>query len=329
MAVRIGIIGLGVMGAAHLRMLDAKVPGAQVVAVSDVDVARARQIAGDGAEVLPVPLALIRSDGVDAVLIASSDATHADFVLACLEAGKPVLCEKPLAPTAAASLLVTRAEAAIGRRLVQVGFMRRFDPRYTALKRGLDDGRIGSPLLVHCAHRNASVPPSYTEEMLITSSAMHEFDVVRWLTGEEIVSATVFTPRPTSRAADGMRDPQLVVLETQGGVVVDVDVFANAGYGYDIRCELVGETGTLALEPAVTPGFLERFADAYAAELRDWVEALGDGRPTGPSAWDGYAATVVCDAGVEALEGRRVEVSLRDRPELYRAAGTVSPTGTD
>src|SRR4051812_11800735 len=136
MGVGIGIIGLGVMGAGHLRTL-AGVPGAEVVAVSDVDLARAQAAAGDGVEVHRDPRALIRSDAVEAVLVVSSDATHAEFVLACLEAGKPVLCEKPLAPNAAASLAVAEAEVSQGRKLVQVGFMRRFDPGYGKLKRAL------------------------------------------------------------------------------------------------------------------------------------------------------------------------------------------------
>jgi myo-inositol 2-dehydrogenase / D-chiro-inositol 1-dehydrogenase len=318
MALRVGVVGLGVMGTSHLRTLVADVPRAQVAAVCDVDVDRARLVAGEGVCLHVDPIALIRSEEVDAVLIASSDATHADLVLACIDAGKPVLCEKPLATTAAASLAVTEAEAALGRRLVQVGFMRRFDPRYAAVKRELDDGVVGRPLLVHCAHRNAAVPPTYTSDMLITSSGTHEFDVVRWLTGEEIVAATVLTPRATSRAVDGMRDPQLLILKTEGGVLVDVEVFVNAAYGYDIRCELVGETGTLTLEPAVTPGFLERFADAYRHELIDWVDAVADGGPRGPTAWDGYAASAVADACLESLaSGRTVDVRLAERPALY------------
>jgi myo-inositol 2-dehydrogenase/D-chiro-inositol 1-dehydrogenase len=318
MALGIGIIGLGVMGAGHLRTLG-KVPDASVVAVSDVDLARARALAGKGVEVHPDPRELILSDAVDAVLVVSSDATHADFVLACLEAGKPVLCEKPLAPTAAESLAVAEAEAAVGRRLVQVGFMRRFDPGYVEVKRALDEGRVGAPLMLHCAHRNASVPPTYTTDMLVTSSGTHEIDVARWLTGEEIVGVRVLSPRVTSRARDGVLDPQVLILETESGVLVDVEVFANAGYGYDIRCELVGETGTVELETAVAPGFLERFADAYLAELTDWVSAVSNGGPRGPTAWDGYAASAVADACLESLAQRRpVAVELASRPALYR-----------
>jgi myo-inositol 2-dehydrogenase / D-chiro-inositol 1-dehydrogenase len=318
MPVGVGVIGLGAMGAAHLRTLVGDVPQADVRAVCDVDVARARMVAGDRVRLHEDPIAVIRSDEVEAVVIASSDATHADLVLACLDAGKAVLCEKPLATTAAASLAIAAAEAALGRRLVQVGFMRRFDPRYRAVKRGLDEGHVGRPLMLHCAHRNAAVPPTYTSDMLITSSGTHEFDITRWLTGEEIVGVTALAPRATSRAADGMQDPQFLILETEAGVLVDVEVFANAGYGYDIRCELVGETGTLTLEPAVTPGFLERFADAYRLELTDWADAVADGGPRGPTAWDGYAAGAVADACLESLaSGRPVAVELADRPALY------------
>jgi myo-inositol 2-dehydrogenase/D-chiro-inositol 1-dehydrogenase len=233
-------------------------------------------------------------------------------------AGKPVLCEKPLATSGDAGLRVAEAEAALGRRLVQVGFMRRFDPGFAAVKRELDDGNVGAPLMVHCAHRNARVPPTYTSEMLITSSMTHEIDVARWLIGDEVGSTTVYTPRPTSRAAGGIRDPQFVILEMEGGVLVDVEVFVNTGYGYDIRCELVGEAGTITVPPEVAPGFLERFTSAYRQELQDWVGALSGGAPTGPSAWDGYAASAVADACLESLaSGRPADVRLAPRPALY------------
>jgi myo-inositol 2-dehydrogenase / D-chiro-inositol 1-dehydrogenase len=317
---RVGIIGAGVMGAAHLRTIAGEVAGADVVAVSDADPARARAAAaaGTGIRVLGDAYELIRSAEVNAVVIASSDATHEAFALACLAADKPVLCEKPLATTGAACLRVVEAEVALGRRLVQVGFMRRFDAGYARVKRELDEGNVGSPLLVHCAHRNARVPPGYTSEMMITSSATHEIDVARWLTGDEVASVSVYSPRPTSRAADGMQDPQFVVLEMQSGVLVDVEVFVNAGYGYDIRCELVGEAGTVALPPTVAPSFLERFTSAYRNELQDWVRGLRNGAPSGPSAWDGYAASAVADACLESLgSGRPAGVHLAPRPGLY------------
>ena len=318
MAVAIGVIGTGVMGAEHARRLAAEVTGAEVTAVADADIARAvATAAAAGGRAHADALELIRSDDVQAVVIASSDATHADFALACLAEGKPVLCEKPLATTAEASLLVAEAEAAAGRRLLQVGFMRRFDPAYTAMKGELDGGGLGDPLLVHCAHRNASVPPTYTSEMLITSSLTHEIDVIRWLTGDEIATVTVLAPRSSSRAG-GIRDPQFVVLETVGGVLIDVEVFVNAGYGYDIRCEVVGETGTVRLDEQVEPDFRARFATAYRRELEAWVGAVTNGPGRGPSAWDGYVANAVADACLESLaSGVRATVLLEERPSLY------------
>jgi len=298
---RIGAIGTGAIGASHVRMLDEAVDGATVVAVADVDTGRANAVAGAGRRVFADGRELIASDDVEAVVIAAPDRAHEDLLHACLAAGKPALCEKPLTTSAAASLGVADAEASLGRRLVSVGFMRRFDPAYLEVKRGLDEDAIGGVLLIHCAHRNPSVPRGFGPEMLITSSLSHEIDVVRWLTGEEVVRVTVLAGRPTSRAATPTRDPLLVILETERGVLVDVEVFGNAGYGYDIRCELVGEAGTLTLASQLAPGFLERFADAYRRELQAWVDGLNGPRPGCASAWDGYAADAVADACVESL----------------------------
>jgi myo-inositol 2-dehydrogenase/D-chiro-inositol 1-dehydrogenase len=320
MSVGIGVIGAGMMGADHVRTLTGAVEGAHVAAVSDADPARAAVAARDGAgtRVIDDPHALIADAAVDAVVVASFDTTHEEFVLACLAAGKPVLCEKPLATSADACLRIVEAELAVGRRLVHLGFMRRYDPAYGAVKARVDDGGLGAVLLIHCAHRNAAAPPSYTSEMLITSSAVHEIDVVRWLLGEEIVAATVRAPRPTSQAPDGLRDPLLVLLETASGVLIDVEVFVNARYGYDIRCELVGERGTVRLDEQVAPDFRARFATAYQRELDAWVRGARHGNGDGPTAWDGYAANAVADACLASLaSGARTDVRLAERPAPY------------
>ena len=315
MSVGVGVIGAGVMGTDHVRTLSALVDGAHVAAVADADAARAEAAAAlGGGRAIADPHALIADPEVDRVVVASFDASHEEFVLACIAAGKPVLCEKPLATTAEACLHVIQAEVTAGRRLVSLGFMRRFDPAYGALKEGLDAGGVGDALVMHCAHRNAAAPAIYTSEMLITSSCVHEIDVSRWLLGEEIVAATVHAPRSTTRAHNGLRDPQVVLLETASGVLIDVEVFVNAQYGYDIRCELVGETGTLRLDEQVAPDFRARFATAYRRELDCWVQDA-DGAP---SAWDGYAANAVADACLASLaNGERAEVELARRPALY------------
>src|SRR5512133_72823 len=254
MTLRIGVVGTGMMGRFHVERLASSVLDAEVAAVSDVFVEGAKQVAEQvGARAYSDGHELIADDQVQAVLIASPGPTHEEFTLACLAADKPVLCEKPLAPTIDACLRVLEAEAAMPRRLVQVGFMRRYDGGFRALKAAVEEGRVGRPLLLHCRHRNADVPPGFTTDMMITDSVVHDIDVTRWLLGQEGVATTVFTPRRSSMAPDGLQDPQLVLLETADGVLVDVESFVSCQFGYDIRYELVGETGTLSLgeEPGV------------------------------------------------------------------------------
>ncbi len=332
MTLTIGVVGTGNMGQEHIRRL-AGVPGAEVVAVSDVNAEQAKQVAETvGARAYSDGHDLIGSDAVQAVIIASPGFTHEEFTLACIAADKPVLCEKPLAPTVDACLRVLGAEAAESRRLVQVGFMRRYDDGFRAMKETLDGGQIGRALLLHCRHRNAVAPPGFTSDMMITDSVVHDIDVTRWLLGQEIVAATVFKPRPSSKASEGLLDPQLVVLETAEGVLVDVESFVNCQYGYDIRYELVGEMGTASLGELpgvhvrqqgrhygpIPADFRERFGGAYQSELQEWVTGVLRGEVTGPSAWDGYATTAVAEGCVQALtEGRRTVVELADRPALY------------
>lgn len=325
MSLGIGIIGAGIMGADHARIVAGQVSGAHLAAISDISEVRAEAAAaGSGARVLADGLALIADPAVDAVIVAAPDATHAALVLACLAAGKPVLCEKPLAVTAEECLAIVAAEAATGRTLVQVGFMRRFDPAYVAMKATLDGGTLGAALLLHCVHRN--VAPAYAFEpfMAIANSAVHEIDIARWLLGREFVRATVTRSR-TARPAD----PILLTLESAGGALVSIEVFINARYGYDVRGELVCESGTVTLAPgfgnvlrhdgAEATGFATdwrpRFAEAYRLELQSWVRGIAGGRYEGAGAWDGYAATATAIACVRALEtGRPVDISLVARP---------------
>jgi myo-inositol 2-dehydrogenase / D-chiro-inositol 1-dehydrogenase len=319
---RVGIIGAGAMGSTHARLLRDEVAGAEVVAVADADAGRARAVAEVcGGRVIADGLDLVADPGVDAVLVASPGDTHAAYVRACLAAGRPVLCEKPLAATADAARRVVDAEAAGGRRLVQVGFMRRFDPGYVALREALDAGGVGAPVVVHSIHRNRSVPPGFGTELILKDTLVHDVDVVRFLLGQEVVRATVHAGRPSALAPDGVQDPVVVVLATDAGVVATVEAFVNARYAYDIRCEVVGETGTVELPapPHPAAGFEDRFAAAYTAELRAWVAAVGSGIPAGASVWDGYAGAAVCEAASASLRsGGPVDVVLGPVPDLYR-----------
>lgn len=329
MSIKVGIVGTGVMGEDHARILADGVAGAELVAVHDADPARAGRVAAAcGARVCDTPATLIAA--VDAVLVASPDATHAGLALACIAAGTPVLCEKPLAATLPECRAIVAAEAEAGRRLVQVGFMRRFDPGYRAMKAALGEGTLGAPLFLHCVHRNRVAPDYITSDLVIANACVHEIDVARFLLGEDFVAATVVSPRP-ARHAPG-RSPQLVILETASGVVVDVEAYLDARYGYEVRAELVCETGTVSLSPhpplsrraagldgfPVEADWRARFAAAYREQLRAWIRSIETGVPAGSSAWDGYAAALTAETCLAALRtGARARVTLEERPGLY------------
>ncbi|MFF4211410.1 Gfo/Idh/MocA family protein [Streptomyces sp. NPDC001796] len=330
----VAVLGAGHMGADHIRRLDRVVSGARVVAVADPEKDRAEEATAgvEGVLVHTEPEAALDAPGVRAVLIASPGPAHEESLLAAFARGLPVLCEKPLVPDAAGALRVVEAESRLGRRLTQVGFMRRYDAEYLRLKSLLDSGRLGRTLMLHCTHRNVSSPPGFTTAMLIDSSVSHEIDAARWLLGQEPTAVTVLRPRSSSNAPDGLLDPQFVLLETSGGALVDVEIFVNTGFGYQVRCEAVCEGGSARIgeghsmvvttadgaREEVAQDYLVRFADAYDREVQAWVDATRQGRVTGPSAWDGYAASVVAEAGVRALgRGEREAVTLAPRPELY------------
>jgi predicted dehydrogenase len=320
--VQVGVVGTGIMGAHHVETLHHHVSGAAVATVTDVDPARARAAAATaGAEVAPDASALIKA--VDAVVIASHDSTHADLVRAAVRAGKPVMCEKPLAPTVAECAAIVREET---RPLISVGFMRRFDPAYQELKLALDAGVCGAPLLLHCVSRGVNAGPSTTSEYSVTGAAVHEFDVVPWLLGSPIAEVSWQAPR-SSGAVSGMQDPQLMLLRAADGVLTTLEVFLNAGYGYDIGCEVVCERGTLALAPSARiasnaegaqsvahpADWRPRFADAYRLELQEWVDAIAAGRPSAlPTSRDGLVATAIAEAVIASMHdgGRFVAVDV-------------------
>jgi myo-inositol 2-dehydrogenase/D-chiro-inositol 1-dehydrogenase len=335
---RVAVLGVGMMGADHVARLHSRVSGAEVVAVSDAFTEKAEQVAAEvpGCRVIADPMAAIADPDVDAVVIATPGQFHEAQALACIERGIPVLCEKPLTMDADSSLAVVRAEdefaARTGRRLVQVGFMRRFDPEYAQLRLLIASGDIGEPLVVHCVHRNAAVPPHFTSEMMITDSVVHEVDVARFLLDEEIAAVTVLRPKATRHAVAGQSDPLLVLFEMTSGRIVDVECFVSTGVAYEVRTEVVAEDGSAMIgldlgivrqgagtrgairSTGIAPDFRERFARAYDIEVQRWVDAARRGTIDGPGAWDGYAASAVGTAGVEALRsGRRTEVRLAPR----------------
>ena len=335
MTLKIGVIGTGMIGRDHTRRIQQVLAGAEVVALSDVNLASAESVRADlapNARLYQTGEALIAAPEVDAVLVTSWGATHEPYVLAAVAAGKPVFCEKPLATTAEGARRIVEAEVAHGKRLVQVGFMRRYDAGYVALKAAVQQ-HTGAPILVHAAHRNPAVPEAYVTPMAIHDTLIHEIDVFRWLLDDDYVSARVLYPRNAARSHSKLRDPQVVVLETKKGVLIDVEIFVNCQYGYDIQCEVVGEAGTARLpEPMavalrldakrqsrILTDWKDRFVASYDVELQDFIAAATLGSATGPSAWDGYAAAVTSDACVQAQEsaGQAIAIELPARPALY------------
>jgi len=329
----VGLIGVGMIGQDHIRRLTTVLAGADVVAVSDVNASHAKEVAAGlaHAKAYPTGEELIAARDVQAVIVTSWGPTHAAYVLAAIKAGKPVFCEKPLADAQKDCSAILDAEAAFGRRLVQVGFMRRFDAQYRVMKATIATGAIGAPLIFQSVHRNPSVPGHYTKDMALTDTAVHDIDIARFLLDDEPVAISVKVPRKNSRGGE-LSDPLLTLIEMRSGALVAIETSVNIAYGYDIRGEVIGETGTVSLAETnavvvksngafsgrVPEDWRERFRAAFDAEFREWIAAAAAGGAAGPSAWDGYVATVVTTTGVRAMEsGKREPIRMRDKPKLY------------
>ena len=148
--------------------------------------------------------------------------------------------------------------------------MRRYDAGYRLLKQVVDSD-IGAPLMVHAAHRNPTVPEQYVTPMAIHDTLIHEIDVFRWLLDDDYVSAQVVFPRASSHSHSKLKDPQVVLLETAKGIRIDVEVFVNCRYGYDIQCQVVGEDGIASL-PEPMAIVMRKEAKLQNAILTDWKD---------------------------------------------------------
>jgi myo-inositol 2-dehydrogenase/D-chiro-inositol 1-dehydrogenase len=331
---RIAVVGAGLMGADHVIRITNRIVGARVAAIVEPDAGRAAAAleSAPGAVHFPTIEAVIADGNIDAVLVATPGQFHLPVLIPAIEAGLPVLCEKPLTPTAAESLLILEAEQNAGKKLIQVGFMRRFDKEYMQLRELIASGSVGELLALRCAHRNPDVPDSYTNTMLITDSVVHEIDIVRFLTDSPVVSIEVKNFKRNALSPVRLNEPILVLLETEAGVLADVEMNVSVQFGYQVKTEAVfqrgiaeiGRTAGLTLWKhgryggAEHMSFTTRFAEAYDAQIQRWVNAVAEGTIDGPSAWDGYLVAAACEAGVKALEtGVRVAVDYVDRPAFY------------
>lgn len=332
--VKVGVIGTGGMGGRHVNNITKEVAGANVVAIMDVDEARLKAVATacGASHTFTDAQALIEHPDVEAVLIASPDRFHADQAKACIAVGKPVLCEKPLGTTATQAFEVVEAEVAGGRRLVQVGFMREYDPAHIKVKQTIDGGKLGKALAFYGTHINAGTGEVRTVDDVVSNSAVHDIHSARWMMNDEIT--TVFTSSvPADPSQPDSSRLVLIQLGFRNGGIGQIECNPDGGYGYEVDVKMTGESGTVqtnSLRSAVVhqanqrsqwveEDWLQRFDVAYIQEIRAWVQSVADGEPSGPSAWDGYASMIVSDACIESAKtGSAVQVKALTAPELYK-----------
>jgi myo-inositol 2-dehydrogenase/D-chiro-inositol 1-dehydrogenase len=251
----------------------------------------------------------------------------------CLQHEKRVFCEKPLATTVEDARRIVDAEVELGRKVVQVGFMRRYDPQHLDVKDAIDSGAIGHPVLFKGTHRNLGAAPDSSSESILVNSAVHDLDSARWLLGQEIEEVYVHGTN-TGAASDGeVLDLQVIQLKLGGVCHANIEVYVNAGYGYEVDLEVVGDAGTIHIAPANAPvlrkqryaghpvegDWLERFPAAYVLEMQRWIDDLRDGKLTGPDAWDGYASLLAVESCIGSLHsGTKEPFRSPQCPELYR-----------
>jgi len=329
MPFNIGLIGAGRMGSTLAHHLAYSVNAANLIAVADPYEENARKTAAkcNVADVYTEYHALLARDDIDAVVIVTPTNTHVNVIKAAARAGKHIFTEKPLALTLAKCDEAIAAVEAAGVKMM-VGFMRRFDAAYLAAKQKIDAGEIGSPVMIKCVgrdpwHTGLEYARRENSGGLIADMAIHDFDLARWLMGSEVVRTSsegeclVF---PELKEV-GDIDNAVVNLKFANGAIGNVDVSRNAIYGYDIRTEVIGSEGSVfigGLQQTMTwtlkknqishdtiPGFMARFADAYASEIRAFVDCIVEDRPAPITGADARAATAIAIAATRSLDEAR------------------------
>ena len=316
MTLRVGVVGVGAMGRIHAEHLAARVRGATLVAVADTNA----DIGEAVAKSLGVPLLsgiedLLASD-IDAVVISSPRTTHVPFIVGAAKTGKHVFSEKPIASSVAeADEALTAVERAGV--MLQIGFHRRFDRNFHRVHEVIADGAIGDVRMVHIVSRDpmpAATLVDRAPEDLILETTIHDFDVARHLTGSEIESVfAVGIP-----AGGGPVEGAVLTLRMADGVIVTIDNHLMSAVGYDQRVDVFGTRGEVAIAnetphlatlsdaTGVTRArplffFAERYADAYAAELESFVQAVANKATPRVTGADGRAAVVAAEAALESL----------------------------
>jgi inositol 2-dehydrogenase len=334
MSIRVGLIGAGRMGKVFAHTLAYTVSEVELAAVVDIDPQTSHEVAdhfGVNQHYTDYHELLKRED-IDAVVIVTPTSTHAEIIKAAASAGKHIFSEKPLAQTLSLCDEAIAAVASAGVKL-QLGFMRRFDPAYVLAKKKIDEGLIGIPVMFRSTSRDpkrTSLDFAKRENSggLILDMGVHDFDLARWLMGSEV--------RRVHTEGDCLVYPELkevgdidnamINLKFVNNALGNIDVSRNAVYGYDIRTEVLGSEGGLLIgtlqqtstlvmtRQGVThdtvPYFMERFGEAYAAEMRDFVACILEDRPPSVTGVDARQATAIGIAATLSLdEGRPVSMS--------------------
>ena len=333
----IGVVGVGEMGKRHAENLRRNVPEARLIAIADVSAERAQQVAAEyEIERSYGSLeTMLENKEIEAVLIATPDKFHAQAVILAARAGKDILCEKPLALTLSAAHAAIDAVAKAGRRL-QIGFMRRYDSAYAAAMKRIEAGEIGVPVIFKSVGRDKDQPPlaayeSNVNGMLFYTNTVHDFDLARWLMRDEVASVHAYTTstiRPEV-AKYGDVVASVVNLQYQQGAIGNIESYAQAVYGYDVRTEIVGSKGSIFVgslerypavfltgrggEQTLADHFLSRFADAYLTEVRDFVQTMLSDRAPRVTGDDGLKALAIAVAAENShLQSKPVAVRLEE-----------------
>jgi inositol 2-dehydrogenase len=334
----VGVLGVGGMGQRHAENLRRLVPAASLVAVADVAANRAKEVAAE----LEIDHSfgsfedMLAHKDIDCVVIASPDKFHAQAIRTAAAARKHILSEKPLALNLADAHAALDAVAKAGVHL-QVGFMRRYDPSYSAAMKRIEAGEIGEPVIFKSIGRDKDAPPisayqSKLNGMLLYNNTIHDFDLARWLMRDEVAEAHTYATvaiRPEV-AQYGDVVASVVNLKYRRGAIGNIESFVQSTYGYDIRTEIVGSAGSILVgsfrqtsatflnkngaTQTLADHFLTRFADAYVAELRDFVDNVLNDRPPRITGEDGLRALEIAVAAESSYrEGKPCGLSQSAR----------------
>lgn len=326
MVTRLALLGAGRIGKVHARAIGED-KRAQLVAVADAMASAAEAIAATtGARVMTID-AIEADKSIDAVIICTPTNTHADLIERFARAGKAIFCEKPI------DLDVARAQAcldtvrAVGGK-VMLGFNRRFDPHFKAVRQEIDNGTIGKVEMVTITSRDPGPPPAEYIKVsggIFRDMTIHDFDMARFLLGEEIdtVSAAGAVLVDPQIGELGDYDSASVILTTKSGRQAVISNSRRATYGYDQRIEVHGALGSVAAEnqrpvsievatkdgytrPPLHDFFMTRYTAAYAAEIAAFIDGLENGTALSPSIEDGLAALALADAAIKAAREKVV-----------------------